>query len=106
MHFSYFSPDSWLDNQSNYKYVKDLHTLLGRNDIHVFIFLGAGLSFGVGRVRKETDKDEIEFEFSEKDNGDRFPSWLQLVDRMKKQLYLHPLLKGKKRLIDSFFREA
>jgi hypothetical protein len=74
----------------------------------IFIFLGAGLSFGVRRARKETDGGviEYEYEFSEQDDEDRFPSWTQLVNRMKKHLYYHPLLKSKKRLINRFFREA
>jgi hypothetical protein len=70
----YSQSDSWLNNKTNDKYVKELRSLLARNDIPVFIFLGAGLSFGVDRGRKEIEgrEIEIEFEFSEQDDEDRF----------------------------------
>ena len=45
----YTSSDSWLNNETNYQYVQRLRSLLAGNDVPIFIFLGAGFSFGVGR---------------------------------------------------------
>ncbi len=47
----------WLNNGKNREYVQRLRTLLSENDTPVFIFLGAGLSFGVDRGRTMFERD-------------------------------------------------
>ena len=41
----------WIDDDTNKEYIQRLRSLLSQDDIPVFIFLGAGLSFGVDRGR-------------------------------------------------------
>src|SRR5947207_159340 len=98
----YTSSDNWLYNRTNYQYVQSLRSLLAGNDVPIFIFLGAGFSFGVGRETEIEGREINQFEFLEEPGDDkRFPSWTQLVNRMKEHLSHQPFLKGKKGLLKS-----
>src|SRR5579864_942299 len=58
--------DHWLNRNANKEYVQRLRSLLSEQDTQVFIFLGAGFSFGV-------ERGKIMFEHSEFDDSRRFP---------------------------------
>jgi len=88
----------WFDNGTNREYVQRLRTLLSENDTPVFIFLGAGLSFGVDRGRTMFERDEF-------DDNRRFPSWPQLIKRMQKFLLSDPVLESFKDSVDRFFEK-
>jgi SIR2-like domain len=88
----------WFDNDTNREYVQRLRTLLAEDDTPVFIFLGAGLSFGVDRGKVMFERDEFE------DNR-RFPSWPQLIKRMQKFLLSDPVLESFKDSVDRFFEK-
>ena len=88
----------WFDNDTNREYVQHLRTLLAEDDTPVFIFLGAGLSFGVDRGKVMFERDEFE------DNR-RFPSWPQLIKRMQKFLLSDPVLESFKDSVDRFFEK-
>jgi SIR2-like domain len=88
--------ENWLEYGRNREYVQRLRTLLSENDTPVFIFLGAGLSFGVDRGRVMFERDEFE------DNR-RFPSWPQLIGRMQRSLLSDPMLEPFKDDVNRFF---
>lgn len=90
--------EHWINNGTNREYVQRLRSLLSESDPPVFIFLGAGLSFGVNRGRAL-------FERYEHDDGLRFPSWPQLIDRMKHDLLSNPILESHKDSVERFFKE-
>ena len=86
----------WLKNTTNLGYVEALRNRLASDDASVFIFLGAGLSYGVDRGR-------VLFEFDEHDDGLRFPSWPQLVKRMQADLVADPVIGAQKESLIQFF---
>ncbi len=88
--------DHWLNRGTNKEYVQRLRSLISEKETQVFIFLGAGLSFAVDRGR-------IMFEHSERDDSRRFPSWSQLINRMKEQLLTDPVLKPYENSVNRFF---
>jgi hypothetical protein len=88
--------ENWLEYGKNREYIQRLRTLLSENDTPVFVFLGAGLSFGVDRGRVMFERDEFE------DNR-RFPSWPQLIQRMQQSLLSDPLLEPFKDAVNHFF---
>ena len=90
--------DDWLKNDSNRGYVIQLRERLTEGDVPVFIFLGAGLSFGVDRGRAM-------FEYHEFEDDGRFPSWDQLVKRMEGVLLSDPILSAHQESLQRFFKE-
>ena len=88
----------WLKRTPNLDYVSRLRELLVRETTPVFIFLGAGLSYGVDRGRAM-------FEHHEYEDNSRFPSWTQLVGRMQKQLLTDPILEPHQQYVERFFKE-
>src|SRR6266566_536370 len=90
--------EHWLENERNREYVQRLRSLLSEKDTPVFIFLGAGLSFGVDRGRAMFERDEF-------DDNRRFPSWPQLIKRMQKSLLSDPVLEPFKDAVNHFFEE-
>src|SRR5258708_23024857 len=88
----------WINDGTNKEYIQRLRSLLSENDIAVFIFLGAGLSFGVDRGR-------VVFERFEYDDNSRFPSWPQLIHRMKKILLSNPVLQPFEDSVKRFFEK-
>ena len=69
----------WMKQRDNDRFVSEIREKLNAGRADVFIFLGAGLSFGVGRGR-------VLFEFEEYDDGHRFPSWPLLIRRMRERV--------------------
>ena len=90
--------EDWLEDQTNRNYVMELRECLSDGNVPVFIFLGAGLSFGVDRGRAMFERHEYE------DDG-RFPSWSQLVKRMETHLLSHPILSAHQESLKRFFKE-
>lgn len=88
--------EHWINNGANEEYVLRLRSLLFENETPVFIFLGAGLSFGVDRGR-------VLFEYYKHDDNRRFPSWPWLIDRLKQQLLSNPVLEPSKDSVEQFF---
>lgn len=88
----------WIDDGINKEYIQRLRSLLSEDDIPVFIFLGAGLSFGVDRGRAV-------FERFEYDDNARFPSWPQLIHRMKQVLLSTPVLQPSEDSVKRFFEK-
>jgi hypothetical protein len=90
--------ENWLDNGTNKENVQRLRSLLAKDDVPIFIFLGAGLSFGVDRGR-------ILFELFELDDHFRFPDWPQLIHRMKQHLLSDAMLKTFEDYVNRFFEK-
>ena len=91
--------EHWLDDATNKENIQRLRSLLAENDIPIFIFLGAGLSFGVGRDTQGA------FELIGGDDYHRFPSWPQLIRRMKKHLLSDHMLQPFEDYINQFFEK-
>jgi hypothetical protein len=70
---------TWLSRAQDEQYIEALREALGQEEAHVLIFLGAGLSYGVGRF---TGRRNFEFAGGRPDPH-RFPAWAQLIERMK-----------------------
>ena len=73
----------WLEDEHNSRLVAEIRDRISCNSADVFIFRGAGLSYGVDRGRAL-------FEFEEYDDGGRFPSWPILVNRMRDRVASFP----------------
>jgi hypothetical protein len=71
----------WLTDEGDGQQVDDLRSQIGKDSASVLIFLGAGLSFGVGRFLGRAS-----FERPSPHDNDRFPSWPDLIARMKGEL--------------------
>jgi hypothetical protein len=71
----------WLIHDPDGQHVDDLRLQIGKDSASVLIFLGAGLSVGVGRFLGRAS-----FERPSPWDDDRFPSWPDLIDRMKQEL--------------------
>jgi hypothetical protein len=87
----------WYERPDNARLVDELRDALS-GDVDLLIFLGAGLSYGVGRGRAA-------FEVGEWDDGNRFPSWPGLVRRMHARLLALPELAPFATSLEAFFAE-
>ena len=85
----------------NQRLVEELGVRLADDAATVMIFLGAGLSFGVGR-RLGRGSFETPPPI---DDDSRFPSWMLLVDRMKTELKERTADDWDRRAYDRFARE-
>ena len=86
----------WIDDEENSRLVAQIRDRLADGRTDVFVFLGAGLSFGVDRGR-------VMFEFEHYDDGGRFPSWPLLVKRMRDRVASLPEFKEYGASVDQFF---
>ncbi|HEV2772293.1 MAG TPA: hypothetical protein VGV57_05625, partial [Thermoleophilaceae bacterium] len=84
----------------NQRLVEELGVRLADDAATVMIFLGAGLSFGVGR-RLGRGSFETPPPI---DDDSRFPSWMLLVDRMKTELKERTADDWDRRAYDRFAR--
>ena len=89
---------SWIEDEQNSRLVGEIRNRISDDNANVFIFLGAGLSFGVDRGR-------VLFEFERYDDGCRFPSWPMLVNRMRDRVASLPELKEHASGVNRFFEE-
>ena len=71
----------WLIEKADGQHVDDLKSQIDKDSASVLIFLGAGLSFGVGRYLGRAS-----FERPTPFDDNRFPSWPDLIQRMKEEL--------------------
>ena len=77
---------NWLEDGQNSRLVAEIRNRIADRNADVFIFLGAGLSYGVDRGR-------VLFEFDHYDDDRRFPSWPMLVKRMRDRVASLPEFK-------------
>ncbi len=89
---------NWLEDAQNARLVAEIRGRIADSDVDVFIFLGAGLSYGVDRGRAL-------FEFGHHDDGRRFPSWPMLVNRMRERVASLPELQEHSDEVERFFKE-
>lgn len=87
----------WYERTENARLIAELRQCLA-DGIDLLVFLGAGLSYGVGRGRAS-------FEVHEYDDDLRFPSWRGSVYRMKERLKALPEMDGAEASLESFFSE-
>jgi hypothetical protein len=71
----------WLIDEPDGEHVDNLRMQIAKDRASVLIFLGAGLSFGVGRYLGRAS-----FERPSSWDDERFPSWPDLIDRLKREL--------------------
>ena len=90
--------DHWLNDPENARLTTEVRERIGEGTGRVFIFLGAGLSFGVDRGR-------VLFEFDKYDDGMRFPSWPLLIKRMHQRMRNLPEFQESVEWVDNFFDE-
>ena len=89
---------NWLEDGQNSRLVAEIRNRIADSNADVFIFLGAGLSYGVDRGRTL-------FEFGRYDDNRRFPSWPMLVNRMRDRIASLPELKEQADEVERFFKE-
>ena len=89
---------SWLEDPQNSRLVAEIRNRIADGNADVFVFLGAGLSFGVDRGR-------VLFEFEHYDDGRRFPSWPMLIGRMRDHVESLPEFKEHGNEVKRFFEE-
>ena len=89
---------NWLEDEQNSRLVAEIRNRIADSNAAVFIFLGAGLSYGVDRGRTL-------FEFEHYDDDRRFPSWPMLVNRMRDRVASLPDLKEHGSEVERFFEE-
>lgn len=87
----------WHTRPENVRLVGELRRDLAEG-VDLLVFLGAGLSFGVGRGRAA-------FEVHEYDDGHRFPSWPGVVRRMKARMSTLPDFEQLEESLAAFFTE-
>lgn len=87
----------WFEREGNARLVSNLRQAL-QEGVNLLVFLGAGLSYGVGRGRAA-------FEVHEYDDGHRFPSWSGLVHRMRNRLASLPDLEPFVPQLEAFFMQ-
>jgi hypothetical protein len=87
----------WHERSDNARLVSELREALSTG-ADLLVFLGAGLSYGVGRGRAA-------FEVHEFDDGYRFPSWPALVRRMHARLRDLPEFEPFGESLETFFAE-
>ena len=88
----------WIEDEQNSRLVTEIRDRIAGGNADVFIFLGAGLSYGVDRGR-------VLFEFEHYDDGRRFPSWPMLVGRMRDRVASLSEFKEHGTLVERFFKE-
>jgi hypothetical protein len=88
----------WLIDEADGQHVDDLRSQIGKDSASVLIFLGAGLSFGVGRYLGRAS-----FERPTAYDDGRFPSWPDLIERMKQELLERDEDKAMRLSYDRFF---
>lgn len=89
---------NWIENEQNSRLVAEIRDRIAPGNADVFVFLGAGLSYGVGRVRAS-------FEVENYNDDSRFPSWPMLVGRMRDRLASLSEFKENGSGIKRFFKE-
>lgn len=75
----------WIDNAENARLIAEMRKRFADGGTDVFVFLGAGLSFGVDRGRVMFEREHEYY-----DDGQRFPSWPLLVTRMRDRVSALP----------------
>jgi hypothetical protein len=88
----------WLSDPDDERHIATLRDRVGKNAARVLIFLGAGLSFGVGRYLGRAS-----FERPEPYDDDRFPSWSDLIERMKRRVLADLKDAREAKAFESFF---
>lgn len=88
----------WTEDEQNARLIADIRDRLADGHTDVFVFLGAGLSYGVGRGRTTFEREHY-------DDGLRFPSWPLLVTRMRDRVASLPELNEYRDSVDKFFTE-
>ena len=88
----------WIEDEENSRLVAQIRDRLADGRTDVFVFLGAGLSYGVDRGR-------VMFEFEHYDDGRRFPSWPMLVKRMHDRVASLPEFNEYGAAVEQFFNE-
>lgn len=88
----------WLSDPEHGRHVDVLREQIAAEAASVLIFLGAGLSFGVGRFL-----GRAAFERPEPWDDHRFPSWPDLIGRMKDYLLERAASEVEARSLDRFF---
>jgi hypothetical protein len=89
----------WIDQGLNRAHVTKLRDHLIGDETGIVVFLGAGLSFGASRSRGRYDLDKWGYH----DDGMPFPSWDNLIQRMKNHLKKLPDLMGQEDELEEFF---
>ena len=90
--------ENWIQDEQNSRLVAEIRDRIANDNANVFIFLGAGLSYGVDRGRAL-------FEFENHDDGGRFPSWPLLIKRMLYRVASLPEFKEHGTEVERFFKE-
>lgn len=90
--------NNWIEAGENARLVTEIRSRISGGDSAVFIFLGAGLSFGVGRGR-------VLFEHKHHDDEGRFPSWPLLVQRMERRIKNLPEFEDYGTWVSKFFED-
>lgn len=88
----------WIENLENRRLVNDIRCRINDGEANVFIFLGAGLSFGMNRTRAM-------FEFPSHDDHRRFPSWPLLIRRMRARVLSLSEFENHPSEVERFFKE-
>jgi SIR2-like domain len=91
-------PYEWLSDPDDERHVATLRDRVGKDAARVLIFLGAGLSFGVGRYLGRAS-----FERPQPYDDDRFPSWPDLIERMRRRVVADTDDPHEATAFDSFF---
>ena len=91
---------AWLSDPDDARHVDALRDQVEAEAASVLIFLGAGLSFGVGRFL-----GRAAFERPEPWDRERFPSWPDLMGRMKDYLAERAESDAERRSYEAFFRD-
>lgn len=87
----------WYQREENARFIEDIKAAV-QEGADLLVFLGAGLSYGVGRGRGGLDVSGF-------DDGQRFPSWPGLLARMHQRLRELPEFSPFADSLDSFFAE-
>ncbi|MBA2266243.1 MAG: SIR2 family protein [Chloroflexi bacterium] len=88
----------WLSDPDDERHIAALRDRVGKDAARVLIFLGAGLSFGVGRYLGRAS-----FERPQPYDDDRFPSWPDLIERMKRRVLADTEDPHEATAVESFF---
>ena len=88
----------WLQTAQDQRAFDSLRARFQEDATRILIFLGAGLSFGVGRFLGRATFDHVV-----PWDQDRFPTWPMLIERMKTALISKAKDEEETRSLDSFF---
>ncbi len=88
---------SWLSKEENLDHIRSIRDSFDKDTMGLYIFLGAGLSFGVDRGRAT-------FDWHGYDDKYRFPSWAQLMQRMERTLLKNPVIEPHEQSLKEFFK--